>query len=1481
MIAAKQLISSMVVFLFLITSYTYAGTITVNSLADTDARGDDITLREAIMLSEGELNFALLSIEEQIQVSTPVGRGIADTINFGMSGTIILRSDLPAITDDGTVIDASSQWVGEWPGGEPGVVLSGGWNRAGLEINGAANCHIRGLFITECVVGIAISVGAQFNTIGGPGTGNRNVISGNGRTGVEIDGNGTDRNVVSGNYMGTDVTGTADLGNSVGVQISNGTQWNTIGGTTAAERNIISGNHGWTAIAMSGSGTNNNAIKGNYIGTDVTGTVALGNSEHGCFIGDGAQFNIIGGTTAGERNIISGNNEGIGVLLDKAANNTVSGNYIGTDITGTTALGNGTGVWVYQGAQSNTFGGTTEGERNLISGNGSGIHFRGLGTNRNVVIGNFIGTDFTGTMGLENQWEGVAIGEAAQSNIIGSADAGNTIAFNGGDGVSMEIGGTYFNKVSGNSIHHNGHNGVRISYGPQSNIIGGVGAGNIIADNGENGILIEGGGSDFNRISANSIHDNADLGIELVWGGNDEIQPPNVMWGGLANGILTVSGDGAGSDATVEIFIPDSSDEEGETYLGSVIADENGEFLGSMLVTGNELAVGDQIVATTIHIDNNTSEFSSTLNVSERQLYDEMGQIFNPANGHYYEVIVSSGIDWDDAREAAESRTLAGLRGHLATITSQAENDFLLSIRPPSDINLWVGGFQPPGSPEPDGNWKWLTGEPFVYENWATDEPNNPYGNDPNEDSLEFQQDGKWNDGVGIWDSGGYIVEYRAAAIPLLPFADFSANVTLEETPLAVTFTDLSRGSPTNWWWDFGDGATSELQNPTHTYNEPGDYRVSLTVANATGVDAKTGLMRISGIPCMNLLLPDKEIPYEETVEADMTPGVVYLSAIGGDTPIPNACGLNAKNDPVEWIGWGGPIDADNAAIGGQPGERHLIVIGGVLFERGIGTHAEARFVFDLTGGNYFRFECYAGISDEEDSSVIIRPGEDASCDFIFMVDGAVMARTGILRGHLDEENVPPERVEFDIPPGAKELSINITDGGDGTNGDLACLGDARLIQPEPRVLSISSIDAPPGTSAVAELRIDDAAGLASGDMVIEYDAGVITVDEVIAADLLSGILLIANADVPGEIRLSMAGATGIPEGSGALVEISLTVSVDAEIGTQTVLDFGDARIYDESGLVIPVRLENGVVKVTQPGIKGDVNNDGAVRSNDATLALRIAAQLMIPTEYQFWAADMNDDGAVRANDATLILRTAAGLAAPGRDVIASAGRHINVMLSEAHGIGGERVTVPIKVDNADMLASGEICIVYDSTVLRAVDVLAESGALMVSNATEPGILRIAFASANRLNSQTIAEIQFDVLADTLSLLKFRTVELYGPDTLLVNSKGIDKEFRPWAMVPKHNSLLQNFPNPFNPETWIPYQLSEDSEVTVRIYSATGQLIRKIDLGYREAGSYVTRDAAAYWDGKSEAGERVASGVYFYSIQAGGYGATRKMTVAQ
>jgi len=99
--------------------------------------------------------------------------------------------------------------------------------------------------------------------------------------------------------------------------------------------------------------------------------------------------------------------------------------------------------------------------------------------------------------------------------------------------------------------------------------------------------------------------------------------------------------------------------------------------------------------------------------------------------------------------------------------------------------------------------------------------------------------------------------------------------------------------------------------------------------------------------------------------------------------------------------------------------------------------------------------------------------------------------------------------------------------------------------------------------------------------------------------------------------------------------------------------------------------------------------------------------------------------------------------------------------------------------------------------------------------------------------------------------------------------------------LPEHPRLHASFPNPGNPEVWIPYQLSSDSQVTIRIYDVSGRLVRTLDLGYKPAGFYDTRSKAAHWDGSNEAAERVGSGIYFYNIQAGEFVATKKMVVAK
>jgi hypothetical protein len=324
------------------------------------------------------------------------------------------------------------------------------------------------------------------------------------------------------------------------------------------------------------------------------------------------------------------------------------------------------------------------------------------------------------------------------------------------------------------------------------------------------------------------------------------------------------------------------------------------------------------------------------------------------------------------------------------------------------------------------------------------------------------------------------------------------------------------------------------------------------------------------------------------------------------------------------------------------------------------------------------------------------------------------------------------------------------------------------------------------------------------------------------------------------------------------------------------ILDTRD-KIY--IGALEHSALSNTFTLDTRVYIKGDVNGDGKIRSNDAILALRMASGLIEPDDDQKLAADMNDDGKVRSNDAILILRIAAGLAAPDRGV--SVDGHISISIPEIHGVKGETITAPIKVSGTDALAGGDIVMIYNPSVLKAVNVSSYDNMLMAYNTRQPGTLRISFADVAGLNSETVAQVQFEVMTDDVSPLELKAVELYRNDASPVVSTKLSGRFVSWAVPPDHSALLQNFPNPFNPETWIPYQLKDDSHVAISIYNSSGQHIRTLDLGHRQAGLYFSKDRAAYWDGRNESGELVSSGVYFYTIQSGNYTATRKMTLSQ
>jgi hypothetical protein len=468
--------------------------------------------------------------------------------------------------------------------------------------------------------GVLVVNGATSNIIGDVTGGTRNIISGNRNNGVEISGSGSSGNEVAGNIIGLDVSGANEVGNQgAGVVVDSGASGNTIGGLTstpgAGAGNVISGNNffyspfinEWSTygVAITGTGIYSdqrvlgsctaNLVDGNIIGLDGTGTKAydangqfLGN-ENGVLL-EFASNSTIGGTIAGARNIISNNNgslgngDGEGIQLASASGNLISGNYIGTDITGTVAHGNGHdgGILIYPGNNSNnTIGGTSAAARNVISGNvGGGIVSINLASNGNQIEGNYIGTDVTGDVALPNSGAGVSL--SGTGNTVGGTTpgAGNIIAANDG-GVAISAG--HGNLVQGNIIGRgangtplpNSADGVAIYGGPatSNNVIGGtaVGAGNVIFGSRGYGVFIE----DLvtsNLVSGNQIEGNAAAGVRIDSAaanntiGGTTAGSGNLISGNAGPGVL-ISDSGTSGNVIQANFI--GTDASGATNLGN------------------------------------------------------------------------------------------------------------------------------------------------------------------------------------------------------------------------------------------------------------------------------------------------------------------------------------------------------------------------------------------------------------------------------------------------------------------------------------------------------------------------------------------------------------------------------------------------------------------------------------------------------------------------------------------------------------------------------------------------------------------------------------------------------------------------------------------------------------------------------------------------------------------------------------------------
>lgn len=569
-----------------------------------------------------------------------------NTINFQLSGsppfTIKPTTALPALGTP-TFINGTSQ---SGFSGTPLIELDGslaGANVVGLQFL-SASCTVRGLAINRfnaqgillagsssvvqgCFIGtdttgkiargnssFGIWIQSTGNLIGGSNTGDGNLISGGNDTGIYMS-KGT--NLVQGNLIGVSITGTNALKNINNGIVIDACSGNVIGGNTVPLRNVVSGN-GQSGIYLNTRNASGNVIQGNYLGVGISGSMVVSNAGDGITI-YGAATNTIGGVTPGTGNVISGNGlAGIAFNFNTAVSNVVLGNFIGTDATGKTALGNKNAGVVLSAAVANQIGGTTGGAANVISGNiQDGIFLKG-GAAQNFIQGNLIGLSAAGTNAIPNGFNGISI-SGAVSNIVGGniSSARNVISGNTYNGVGILQLNDTGNSVLGNYVGTdvtglksigNTLTGIRIQ--GRANIVGGttVGSGNVISANGQQGIYLFGtnGSVTGNVVMGNIIGldatgasalGNIDAGVGITSAANNQIGGTsigarNVLSGNAGEGIFIMS---AGSTNNVIQGNYIGTDVTGFNGRGNTFAGITLETTGGNQIGGSGSGAGNVI----------------------------------------------------------------------------------------------------------------------------------------------------------------------------------------------------------------------------------------------------------------------------------------------------------------------------------------------------------------------------------------------------------------------------------------------------------------------------------------------------------------------------------------------------------------------------------------------------------------------------------------------------------------------------------------------------------------------------------------------------------------------------------------------------------------------------------------------------------------------------------------------------------------------
>ena len=458
--------------------------------------------------------------------------------------------------------------------------------------------------------------GVSGNLIGGTPAGAGNVISGNTIQGVLIQNAGATGNLVQGNRIGTNAAGTAAIPNGggtvgdSGIQVGLGATNNTVGGTTSGAGNLISGNAGG-GLGLEGA----NVAQGNLIGTDVTGLLALPNQGVSA-VGMSGHGPILGGNSASTRNVIAGNG-GNGVQVTGTAF-VIRGNYIGVNAAGAALRNNSAGIDVIGAAVGGTIGGTVAGEGNVISGNrtfGILLNADPGPIVPNQILGNIIGLNPSASAAVPNE-VGIQVGAGSSGNTIGAPGGGNIIAGNTTHGITLiettTVRANFIGtNTTGTAALPNG--GIGILINSSSNQIGGVNTAdaNTIAFNGAEGIQVCCGAAvNFNLFRANHIYLNAGVAITVDAGSQSGATLPVLIT--ATDGTNQVSGTAncAVGVCQIEVFDNNPGEDEARTSLGTAPIAGAGLFT---VTTPGDIVAGRAITVTLTLSTGDTSEVSNAV----------------------------------------------------------------------------------------------------------------------------------------------------------------------------------------------------------------------------------------------------------------------------------------------------------------------------------------------------------------------------------------------------------------------------------------------------------------------------------------------------------------------------------------------------------------------------------------------------------------------------------------------------------------------------------------------------------------------------------------------------------------------------------------------------------------------------------------------------------------------------------------------------